>query len=474
MAEPSSVPGAAALSSALSPSALSSTAPSSIAGRYRVGEQIGSSGRSVVYEAEDPLLDRTVAVKVFRSGRATAVDLRAQVAEARLAAGLNHYAVTTLFDAGVDESEPADPRLYIVMERIEGVDLRQHLDREGPLRPAQLAYLGFDLAEGLQHVHEHGFLHRDLKPANVLIADRASECRIRGKLTDFGIASIIGERDDSEYASGTAAYMSPEQVDGQNATTASDVYALGLVLLEALTGEIAFPGTIRDSAYARLDHDPVIPDSVPPSLARILRGMTSLLPERRPLLPDVALGFQAATVQDLVAAGRVDPRLLAAEEEARLAAVRRYDILDTPPEDAFDRISHLACRLLNVPVAFVAIVDADREWFKSSRGLDLTEIDRNHALCAVTVTSGRPFLLADVRGDARFAKNPILRADESLRAFAAVPLTTNDGHPIGTLCVFDRRVREFTEQEIDDLQQLAAIVIRELDLRLASRRAIFA
>lgn len=463
MAEPSTLTGAAAITAPLS----------SIAGRYRVGAEIGTSGRSVVYEAEDPLLGRTVAVKVFRSRQATAVDLQAQVAEARLAAGLNHYAVTTLFDAGVDESDPVDPRLYIVMERIAGVDLRKHLERQGPLRPAQLAYLGFDLAEGLQHVHEHGFLHRDLKPANVLIADHASESRIRGKLTDFGIASIIGARDDSEYASGTAAYMSPEQVDGQDATPASDVYALGLVLLEALTGEIAFPGTIRGSAFARLDHDPVIPEWVPPSLAQILRGMTSLLPEQRPLLEDVALAFQAATVQDLVAAGRVDPRLLAEDEEARLAAVRRYDILDTPPEDAFDRIAHLACRLLDVPVAFVAIVDADREWFKTTRGLDLTEIDRNHASCAVTVAKGRPFLIADVRGDARFATNPILRADETLRAFAAVPLTTNDGHPIGTLCVFDRRVREFTEQEIDDLEQLAAIVIRELDLRLASRRAIF-
>lgn len=459
MAEPSTSSAPAALSS--------------IAGRYTIGAEIGSSGRSIVYEAEDPLLGRTVAVKVFRSRQATSVDLRAQVAEARLAARLNHYAVTTLFDAGLDESDPADPRLYIVMERIAGVDLRRHLDAHGPLAPAQLAYLGFDLAEGLQHVHEHGFLHRDIKPANVLIAEQASDTRVRGKLTDFGIASIVGARDISEYVSGTAAYMSPEQVDGQDATHASDVYALGLVLLEALTGEIAFPGTVQESAFARLERDPVIPDSVPPSLARILRGMTSLLPEERPRLTDVALDFQAATVQDLVTAGRVDPRLLAAEEEARLAAVRRYDILDTPPEDAFDRISHLACRLLDVPVAFVAIVDADREWFKSSRGLDVTEIDRNHALCAVAVANGRPLVLADARGDDRFAKNPILRSDDSLRAFAAVPLTTNDGHPIGTLCVFDRRVREFTEQEIDDLQQLAAIVIRELDLRLASRRAIF-
>jgi serine/threonine protein kinase len=359
------------------------------------------------------------------------------------------------------------------MERIPGVDLKRRLLRDGPLTPAQVAFLGFDLAEGLQYVHEHGFLHRDIKPANVLLADRNIDSRIRGKLADFGIASLIGVTDGRGWSSGTTAYLSPEQVDGQEPTTASDVYALGLVLLEALTGQVAFPGTPDDSALARLDHDPNVPASVPAELATILHRMTALLPDDRPALEEVALAFQAATMRDLVESGRVDPTSLATAEERRMALVRRYNILDTPPDDAFDRITHLACRLVEVPVAAVAIMDADREWFKSRRGISLQELDRDVAICAMPVSTGKPFAVPDVQAEQRFARNPIVQQDSSLRAFAAVPLLTSDGHSIGTLCVFDRRVRTFTDQELDDLQQLAAMAMRELDLRLASRRALF-
>jgi serine/threonine protein kinase len=447
--------------------------PQLIAGRYVLGERIGRGGRAAVHEAVDPLLHRDVAVKVFHADASTAGELRLQEAEARLIAGMNHYALTTLFDAGVDASDPGQPRIYLVMERIPGVDLRRRIQRDGPLSPVQLGFLGADLADGLQYVHEHGFLHRDIKPANVLIADRGADTRVRGKLADFGIASIIGSTPTGTRTTGTAAYLSPEQVDGQDPTTASDVYSLGLVLLEAVTGRVAFPGSAEESAFARLDHDPVIPSSLPATLSDVLRAMTSLLPEDRPALPDVARGFQRASLQDLIDAGRVDPDLLATDEEQRLGTVHRYNILDTPPDDAFDRITHLACRLLHVPVALVGIVDADREWFKSRRGIDVKEIDRDVALCATTVATGKPYCAEDVQAEERFTRNPIVQHDPSLHAFGSVPLRTGAGHSIGTLCVFDRRVRSFTGQEIDDLEQLAAIAIRELDLRLASRRAVF-
>ena len=447
--------------------------PAIVAGRYRITDQIGEGGRAVVYAAVDPLLQRDVAVKIFRGTAASAAELEVQEAEARLIAGMNHYALTTLFDAGVDTTEAGHPRVYLVMEHIPGVDLRRHLNDHGPLTPAQVAYLGFDLADGLHYVHEHGFLHRDLKPANVLIADRDIETRVRGKLTDFGIASIIGTPDPGQATTGTIAYLSPEQVDGQDPTPASDVYSLGLVLLEALTGTVAYPGDAEASAFARLDHDPLIPDTIPTAIADILRSMTSLLPVDRPQLADVALGFQSAYVQNLVEANRVTAALLASDEEQRLAAVRRYNILDTPPDDAFDRVTLLACRLLNVPVALVSIIDADREWFKSRRGVDIEELDRNVALCATTVATGLPHALEDVQRETGFAANPLVHSDLGLHGYAAVPLRTLDGHSIGTLCVFDRRPRRFTDDELDDLAQLAAIVMRELDLRLASRRALF-
>ncbi len=445
-----------------------------VAQRYRITGVIGEGGLAVVHEADDTLLRRQVAVKVFRSDAGRSKDLRLQEAEARLIAGMNHYALTTLFDAGVDTSDPRRPRIYLVMERIPGTDLRRRLAEQGPLTAGQVAYLGFDLAEGLQFVHEHGFLHRDIKPANVLLADRRIDTRIRGKLADFGISSLIGVPDRGEFTTGTAAYLSPEQVEGLEPTPASDVYALGLVLLEAVTGQVAFPGGVEQSAFARLHRDPAIPTSVPEALASVLRAMTALLPADRPDLTEVALRFQRATVQFLLEEGRVPDTLLADDEEHRLAAVQRYNILDTDPDDAFDRITHLACRLLDVPIALVSIVDADREWFKARRGIEIAQIARAVALCAHSVATGLPFTATDVQAEPGFAENPIVAGDPSLRAYASVPLLTPEGHAIGTLCVFAREVRTFTEQELDDLGQLAAMAMRELEFRVASRRAVFA
>jgi serine/threonine protein kinase len=444
-----------------------------IAGRYVLGDVIERGGRAVVHEGIDPLLQRDVAIKLFHTDAVDPSSVRVQEAEAQLVAGLNHYALTTLFDAGVDMSDPELPRIYLVMERIPGTDLRQHLSERGPLTAAQVACLGFDLAEGLQYVHEHGFLHRDIKPANVLIADRRIETRIRGKLTDFGIATLIGLPNPGEQSTGTVAYLSPEQVDQQRPTTASDVYALGLVLLESLTGQVAFPGSMEESAYARLDHDPLIPEGIPEALADVLRRMTALLPDDRPDLEEIAIAFQNAFVQDLVSAGRVDPQHLATNEERRLAAVRRYNILDTPPDDAFDRVTALAARLLDVPVALVSIIDGDREWFKSRRGIEIEEVDRDVALCASTVATGRPLRVEDVHQAEGFAGNPLVLEHPELHAFASVPLATHDGHAIGTLCVFDVRPRRFSDLELEDLELLAAVAMRELDLRLASRRALF-
>ncbi|THG29354.1 protein kinase domain-containing protein [Naasia lichenicola] len=447
--------------------------PQLLAGRYVIGEVIGSGGRAVVYGASDPALQREVAVKVFRAKASTTAELRLQEAEARLIAGMNHYALTTLFDAGVDNSDPSNPRIYLVMERIPGVDLKRHVEAHAPLSSEQVAYLGFDLAEGLQYVHEHGFLHRDIKPANVLLADRRITTRIRGKLADFGIASVIGIQEMGATTTGTAAYISPEQARGEPPTTASDIYSLGLVLLESLSGQVAFPGDIHQTVAARLRDDPWIPPETSSVLRSILRRMTARRPDERPGLDEVALEFQRSLVQDIVDSGRVDREQITENEHRRLAAVRRYNILDTPPDEAFDRITHLAGRLLDVPVALLSIVDTDREWFKSSRGADISEVDRNVAICSISVTQGIPFVVPDVQADPAFRLNPLLQQDRSLHGFASVPLVTADGYVIGTLCVFDREVRLFGPTELDDLGQLAAVAVRELDLRLASRRAAF-
>ena len=160
------------------------------------------------------------------------------------------------------------------------------------------------------------------------------------------------------------------------------------------------------------------------------------------------------------------------DEAGRIAAVRRYDVLDSPPDGAFERVTALAARLLDVPIAIVSIVDADRIWFKSHHGLDATQIDRSPGLCASAILHDGPWVLADASTDARALSNPLVAGEFGLRFYAGVPLTTHDGFNLGTLCVIDREPRETTDDQLATLADLAALVMDELELRLSSRKAV--
>lgn len=164
--------------------------------------------------------------------------------------------------------------------------------------------------------------------------------------------------------------------------------------------------------------------------------------------------------------------LLPANEQERLAAVRRYDILDSPPDGAFDRITALAARRLGVPIAIISIVDEDRIWFKSHHGVPVNQIDREPGLCASAIMEDTPYLIEDARKDPRSLANPLVAGDFGLRFYAAVPLTTRDGHGLGTLCVIDKEPRAIDDEQIADLKDLASIVMDQLELRLSSLSAI--
>jgi len=252
------------------------------------------------------------------------------------------------------------------------------------------------------------------------------------------------------------------------------VYSLGLVLLEAVTGRVEYTGGVLEAATARLERDPVVPPTVPEPIAVVLRGMLARRPADRLSLPEVSVGLQNALIAELVRERSLDPALLAPDEAVRATAVHRFDVLGDAPDEAFHRVTYLATRLLQVPVAFVSMVDADRKVIRSARGLDgaLHEVARNEALCAIPVATGRAVSVPDVRADPRIASNPILLHDQGLRSYAAAPLITYDGLAIGALGVFDRTHREFDADELRDLAELAAVIMRELELRLAARRAL--
>lgn len=152
-------------------------------------------------------------------------------------------------------------------------------------------------------------------------------------------------------------------------------------------------------------------------------------------------------------------------EEARLKKLYSYEILDTGAENTFDRLTALAARTFNVPVALISLVDRNRQWFKSAVGLELRETSRDIALSAYSVASGQPIVVADTQHDIRFMRNPMVVGKPNIRFYASVPLRTTDGYVVGTLCIADVEPRNFSSQELAQLQSLAATVIMQIELR---------
>ncbi len=163
----------------------------------------------------------------------------------------------------------------------------------------------------------------------------------------------------------------------------------------------------------------------------------------------------------------------ALDEAARLEAIRRYDILDTPPDGSFDRITALAAQLFDTPVALVSIVDHDRIWFKSRYGLDdVAQLERDPGLCASAILADGPYIVEAARTDSRTLTNPLVAGKFGLQFYAAAPLRTSDGHRLGTLCIIDREPRMFSPRQADVLQRLSEIVVDEMELRISALTAI--
>lgn len=149
------------------------------------------------------------------------------------------------------------------------------------------------------------------------------------------------------------------------------------------------------------------------------------------------------------------------DEPSRIAALERYEILDTPAEAAFDRITSLVRKLLGVPISAVSLIDRDRQWFKSHPGLDESETPRGIAFCDHAIRSRDPLVVPDASRDARFRDNPLVTGDPNIASYAGVPLETPDGYNIGTLCAIDVRARSFDPAQIEILRDLAGLVVEQ-------------
>lgn len=419
---------------------------------------------STVYRAVDESLGRDVAIKLFRAG--AEADLTRHEEEARVLAGLSHHGLVTLLDAGIDDSSPTERHPFLVMELVEGTNLDEAL-RQRTFNPREISEIAYDLAEALEYVHANGVVHRDIKPSNVMLVEYGTSAfRTRARLGDFGIAlgADTSRLGSDEPTTGTAAYLSPEQASGAEITSASDVYSLGLVLLQCFTGELAFPGGQVESALARLAAEPRIPDDLPDDWSAILRSMLAREPAQRPAIAELTVAFRQAVMA--ASSRHKTGDTIAPEEGLRLDAVLHYGILDTDPEGAFDRVTAIAARTLNVPIALITILASDRLWFKSHHGTDLQQLELLPEVSAQVATYRVPWAVPDALQHERLRHHPLVTGEFGLRACAGAPIVEPSGAMIGMLLVIDTVAHEFNPDDLETLEDLAAIVMGDLLLRL--------
>ena len=245
-------------------------------GRYRVERVLGVGAMAKVLLAHDAELGREVAVKLLDEALAADPSFRARFArEARVAAGLSHPNIVTIFDVG-----EADGRPFIVMELVPGRTLEERLRREGALRASDVLAIARQVCDGLEHAHSNGLVHRDLKPGNLIERDDGTV-----KIADFGIARAVEGTELTETGTvvGTAAYLAPEQAEAGTVSPATDLFALGAVLYELVTGRQPWKiDSLAELAARREAPPPELPSDTPPGLRAAIERCLQPEPEDRP------------------------------------------------------------------------------------------------------------------------------------------------------------------------------------------------
>lgn len=246
--------------------------------RYRIQSVIGEGGMAMVYKATDLRLDRSVAVKIMRDEMAEDEEFRSRFcAESHAVAMLSHPNIVAVYDVS-----HSDAMEYIVMELVDGITLKQYIDRKGALAWKEALHFSRQIAKALSHAHERGIIHRDIKPQNIMLLRDGTI-----KVGDFGIAALENEiHEENGQAIGSIHYIAPEQARGELPDARSDIYSLGVVMYEMLTGEKPYVGeTLGEIAVQHMNADPVPPHEknpdIPPELERItLKAMHADMDQR--------------------------------------------------------------------------------------------------------------------------------------------------------------------------------------------------
>lgn len=394
---------------------------------YKILEKLGEGGMGVVYKARDTKLNRTVALK-FLSLPAPGSKKEGSrlILEAQAAASLNHPNIATIFEFNeVEDPTTHTTKAFIAMEYVEGQTLRELL-LEGPLPIQRTVAIGFQLAEALSTAHQHGIVHRDLKPANIIVTPGGAI-----KILDFGIAKLIGEETatTTRRIAGSAAYMSPEQVRGDTIDHRSDLFSLGVVLFEMVTGKRPFQADHEAALfYSIANTDPSPPTALrpdlPKALEKVILGLLGKDPSRRPQAASAVLAELERISSELnlrlspphrqPLAGRV-PRWLAAGAVAGLALVILFKILESPDT-------------MVSPGSLVAVIefenntgDAELNWM--TRGIaDMVITDLSQSKYLNVVPMGRISDLLQSGGKAAEVTQAV-KFDAARRASASILVT---------------------------------------------------
>jgi serine/threonine protein kinase len=433
-------------------------------GKYDLVSKIGGGGFGTVYEGFDPLIQRKVAIKTCEVGTP---EIRARTfQEAQLAGRLQHPNITTIYEFGIEDDVP-----YIVQEFLTGTDLDKVITSGTPLPIGEKVKILLGIALGLDYAHRSGVIHRDIKPSNIRVLEGNAI-----KIMDFGIAKAQNEASEitkTGMAVGSAGYMSPEQICGDPVDHRADIFSFGAVAYELLSGRKAFR---NENLFKLLEtivkEEPeplsIAAPEVPAALAEIVHKTLNKEPAERfqtaEELRDALIELHD-TLDPEIPVVQVSGTPLPQNEAARMAALARFDILDSDPEREFDDLARLASQICGTPYALISLVDRDRQWFKARVGVEARETPRSVSLCAHAILGHDPLVVPDASKDSRFSNNPLVRSGPGFHFYAGAPLVTNDGHAIGTICVLDRKARELDPDQIESLRALSRQVVAQLELR---------